>query len=141
MSWQVNDQRIAKVRTIILFDPGSKANMDAACDSRLMPTINLLLANWLRSNALNRLIVLTGCDSEDHSLSARLCLGKSTFNGLWTYYFASIWNQPFASRALVCDYNKLGHKQVLAYFSWIVKNPLDSCPVSDKAPKPITWNP
>jgi hypothetical protein len=129
-------QRVSQVHTIILFDPGNTANFTgSSCDTKVKPSINSLLANWLKSNGSNRLIVLTGKVSEDQHG------GRSTFAGLWKYYFAGIWNQSFASRAQVCDYHNLGHQQVLTDFAGMVQNPIHSCPIARGAPNPVAWNP
>lgn len=138
-------QQVSQVHTIILFDPGSTVDFakpprwkqllgDQTCDWQY--PINSLLANWLQSNSANRLIVLTGLDSEEQNSS-----GKSTFAGLWKYYFAGIWNQSFANRAQVCDYHDLGHQQVLTSFAGMVQNPIHGCPTASGAPKPVAWNP
>jgi hypothetical protein len=135
-------QRIAQVHRVILFDPGSTADFTAtsiwdritgvvACDQQY--DINSLLANWLRSNPANHLIVLTGKDSEQKNSQ-----GQSKFNGLWKYYFAGIWNQPFANRAQVCDYDLMAHPDVLRNFAYIVKQQTVSCP---PGPKLTAWNP
>ena len=138
-------QRVAQVHTIVLFDPGGTSDFanppawkralgDTTCDWRF--NINSLLANWLKSNVENRLIVLSAIDSEEKNSN-----GQSTFAGLWKYYFAGIWNQPFANRAQVCDYNNLGHSAVLADFHGIVEDPAPGCPTNKNAPKPVAWNP
>jgi hypothetical protein len=138
--------RVSQIHAIILFDPGSTSDFaepplwkrllgDQTCDWQY--PINSLLANWLKSNSSNRLIVLTGADSEMKNGS-----GKSTFAGLWKYYFAGIWNQPFAGQALVCDYNKLGHQAVLTDFAagLLDKTPA-KCPTASSAPTPTSWHP
>lgn len=128
--------RVAQVHTVILFDPGNTANFTGkSCDTKVKPSINSLLANWLKSNGSNRLIVLTGQVSEQQQN------GRSTFAGLWKYYFAGIWNQSFASRAQVCDYHNLGHQEVLTKFAWMVRNPIHGCPTASGVPKPVAWNP
>ncbi|HZQ64443.1 MAG TPA: hypothetical protein VFA66_04365 [Gaiellaceae bacterium] len=127
-------QRVGQVRTIVLFDPGNSSDMRASCDVRY--DINSLLANWLRANGGTHLIVLTG------QLSEEAKAGKSSFAGLWKYYFAGIWNQPFADRALVCDYKNLDHKLVFKYFSWMARNPvIGACPTDNRAPAPVAWHP
>jgi hypothetical protein len=138
-------QQVSQVHTIILFDPGSTVDFaepplwkrllgKQTCDWQY--SINSLLANWLRSNGANRLIVLTGKDSEEQNSS-----GRSTFAGLWKYYFAGIWNQPFASQAQVCDYHNLDHQHVLADFASMVQNPIHGCPTAPGVPSPVAWNP
>jgi hypothetical protein len=126
-------QRVSQVHTIILFDPGNTANFQGSCDMNY--NINALLANWLRSNGANRLIVLTGLVSEDQQG------GKSTFAGLWKYYFAGIWNQSFAGQAQICDYHNLDHQSVLTDFAGMVQNPIHGCPTKSGAPSPVAWNP
>ncbi len=128
---------VSQIRTIILFDPGSKANFKASCDVRY--DVNALLANWLKSNSANRLIVLTGRDSEDKRFGP--LGGGSTFAGLWKFYFAGLWNQPFANRAQVCDYDGLDHRVLLKAFAWIVKNPPQRCPTAPGLPQPVSWHP
>lgn len=141
-----NPDRWSQIHTIILFDPGSTSEfsqlsfwdwlrgMKPPCD--LNYDINSLLANWLQSNAGNQLLVFTGNDSE-----------QNNFQGLWTYYFAGIWNQPFANQAIVCDYNSMGHPDVLQNFAGYVGDlllePMTSCPPSpDNTQWPLTqWNP
>lgn len=138
-------QQVAQVHTIILFDPGDTSDFanpplwkrllgDQTCDWRY--PINGLLANWLSSNKVNQLVVLTGQDSEEKNSN-----GQSTFAGLWKYYFAGIWDQPFAGQALVCDYNNLSHPQVLKDFAGLVQTPGQGCPTAQGAPQPVAWNP
>jgi hypothetical protein len=126
-------QRVSQVHTIILFDPGNTANFQGSCDMDY--NINALLANWLQSSGSNRLIVLTGLVSEEQQG------GKSKFAGLWRYYFAGIWNQPFANQAQVCDYHNLDHQSVLTDFASMVQNPISGCPTAPGAPNPVAWNP
>jgi hypothetical protein len=146
-----NTQRRAQVHTIILFDPGDSGDFEKASLAKTVwdkihgvdPTscdwqypINSLLANWLSSNHANRLIVMTGSASEEPNA------GKSTYAGLWHYYFADIWNKPFAKQAQVCDYAGMGHPEVLEKFSGIVKSTPAGCPPSPSHAHPLTaWNP
>ncbi|MDQ2973181.1 MAG: hypothetical protein M3Q79_01700 [bacterium] len=136
-------ERTAAVRNIVLFDPGSMADFEErfpvnvvndTCDSEF--DINLLLAEWLGSNDNNRLIVLTGADSE-HKED-----GVSTYAGLWKHYFAGIWGQAYAHRAQVCDYDGMSHESVLSNFSSIVENlpPLGSCPPPPSGYTLTSWH-
>jgi hypothetical protein len=127
--------RWSEIHWILLFDPGQSGEMKGNCDEQVKPSINSLLANWLKSNPANHLIVLTGWVSEEKSGS------KSVFGGLWHYYFAGIWNQPFANQALVCDYNNLSHEEVIRRFAWDIQNPLTGCPNASGAPSPTAWHP
>jgi hypothetical protein len=130
--------RVANVHYIVLFDPGSFDEM-SGCDGGLRPeSINTLLAEWLHENRNNRLLVLTGHDSEEHQFGR---IGRSFYHGLWHYYFAGIWNKHFANQALVCDYNNLGHPDVLKDFYGVVRYPPSGCPVSPSAPRPVAWHP
>jgi hypothetical protein len=140
-------QRVAEVHTIILFDPGNTGDFAPPSNAQQIwdwlhgadPTtcdwqypINSLLADWLSSNAANQLLVLTGAASEE----------GEKFSGLWHYYFAGIWKQPFANRARVCDYPGMGHPDVLFDFWQIVKNPPSSgCPAPPGGTAPHPWNP
>lgn len=95
--------------------------MEPPCD--LSYDINSLLAGWLQSSPQNQLVVFTSRDSE-----------RNNFGGLWTYYFAGIWNQPFANQALVCDYNGMQHPDVLqnfaGYIGDLLLEPMANCPPS-----------
>jgi hypothetical protein len=139
----------AEVHRIVLFDPGSTLSFTtrvpsflqfiwpAPCDTKF--NINSLLADWLSSNSANHLLVLTGLDSEEHEDGT---VGRSKYAGLWKYYFAGIWNQPFASRAQICDYNDLDHEHVLSDFAWVVNHPPSTCPPAPSSQHPLTpWNP
>jgi hypothetical protein len=78
------------------------------------------------------LLVLTGAASEEKSN------GKPTYAGLWKYYLAGIWNQPFAIRAVICDYDNMGHEDVLRNFAYAVNSSIASCP---SAASLTQWNP
>jgi hypothetical protein len=60
---------------------------------------------------------------------------------LWKYYFAGIWNQPFADHALVCDYNNMDYPDVLKTFAGVVRIPPSGCPVATNKPLPTAWHP
>jgi hypothetical protein len=127
----------AAVHRIVLFDPGATADFTGSCDPRI--DINGLLARWLSANPANHLLVLTGYVSEMHSAGQH---GRSTYAGLWKYYFAGIWNQPFASRAQVCDYESLEHDRVLIDFASVVNHPPLGCPPAPNVENYLTaWNP
>jgi hypothetical protein len=133
--------RSAAIKTIVLLDPGSKANMEGgACDSKLKnPTVGESLANWLGGDKSRRLLVFTGHDTEQHPYLGRW--GRPRFDGLWHYYLPNIWNKPFADRALICDYDNLGHEDVLRKFAWTVDRPPANCPNAPGAPPPTAWHP
>jgi hypothetical protein len=136
-----------------LFDPGNEGNMtgSGACDSALSLSINSLLSGWLAIDPHNELIVLTGYDSEEHTVNLPIIhvgLGESHYHGLWNYYLKDLWAMPWSvrSRAQICDYNNLGHEAVLQDFYTIVKqsgdgNRPNACPSSPQAPSPTAWNP
>jgi hypothetical protein len=137
----------SRIHTIILFDPGYYAQMD--CDRRLSkPSINEILVSWLQTPG-NEFLVLAGKDTEDwtHSV-AGVVWGEAKFTGLWNYYLHGLWYQPQSvrARAIICDYNKLGHDDVLNLFYPIVKATAlgfrpEGCPISPSAPNPIRWSP
>lgn len=128
--------RWEEIHWIILFDPGNASEMQGNCDETL--DINALLADWLKSNPRNHLVVLAGRRTEEKTFGY---WGHPDFQGLWKYYLAGIWNQYFAEQALICDYDNMDHEDVLRKFSWIIRNPLDSCPTADGAPTPVAWHP
>ena len=147
-----------RVHTIILFDPGNTIDFtNGSCDTNHRYNINAILADWLSSNPTNRLIIYTGLRSEegnfgpcpqpfveqlqDGTLLQQPCVVNETFAGLWKYYLAGIWNQPFANQAQICDYNGLSHEGVLANFAYTVKKPISSCPVAKNGQYPVAWNP
>jgi hypothetical protein len=97
-----------------------------------------MLAAWLRMNPQNRLTVFTGALSEEHAFHS---WGRSNFGGLWHYYFASTWNQPFAGQVQVCDYSNVDHELILIGLSWYVRYPLAGCPSPSGLPAPVSWHP
>jgi len=128
-----NHDRWGQIHTIVLFDPGDTNDFtNGSCDGAYK--INSLLAQWLQSNPQNQLLVFTGERSETDG-----------FHGLWTYYFADIWNQSFANQAIVCDYRGMGHPDVLDNFASYVGelSSTTTCPSSpDNTQYPLTqWNP
>jgi hypothetical protein len=129
--------RWPQIHRIILFDPGSSTNMSGCDKSMSHPSINDLLAEWLVSNSANRLEVYTGHDTEERNFET----GHANFGGLWHYYFARIWNQPFASQVRVCDYPEASHEDVFVGTSWVVEHPLASCPGVPGLAAPISWHP
>jgi len=145
-----NPSRWSQIHTIILFDPGSYDEMydgGSGCDKRLSPSVNSILAKWLESSQ-NRLLVLTGQVSEEKHEFLGVRWGKAQFAGLWNFYFHDLWpkSADIRSRAIVCDYDYMGHDEVIEDFWQIVKaaaagNGRDSCPLSLQAPDPIRWSP
>jgi len=134
-----NPDRWGQIHTIVLFDPGNTHDFTGdSCDTSTNPhyDINSLLANWLQSNPHNKLFVFTGERSETDG-----------FHGLWTYYFADIWQQSktLGQQTFVCDYHGMGHPDVLDNFASYVGqlHSTTTCPPSpDDAQYPLTpWNP
>jgi hypothetical protein len=132
---------VSQVHRIVLFDPGDTGDFakpsgwsaligGQTCDWQI--PIPQLLAKWLQSDASNRLFVLTGAASEEKQN------GRSTYAGLWKYYFPAIWDQPFAGRAVVCDYDNMAHETVLTTGYGMVESNSDSCPTG---PNLTQWNP
>jgi hypothetical protein len=66
---------------------------------------------------------------------------RSTFAGLWKYYFAGIWSQTFANQAQICDYNYMDHTKVIEDFSYVVNEPTIACPPDDNGNPATSWNP
>lgn len=139
------DQK-SKIHRIILFDPaatsdiaGSKFfNRGHGCDFEY--DVNKLLADWLNSSAQNRLTVIAGMDTEMKE-NVDDPSSRSTFAGMWKYYFADVWNQPFADRALVCDYNMLSHNDSLRDFVGLVKSGSNDCPAAPEGHSLQAWHP
>jgi len=144
-----------QIHTIILFDPGDTANFTGACDTNQNINVNAILAGWLNSNRANHLVVYTGAISEEQgpgrtpvSSAQALVSGAGkrpglTFAGLWHYYFAGIWNQPFADRALVCDYFNTGHDDIVNnYHAAVQASPTACLPSVDPTNHTLTpWHP
>lgn len=137
----------SKIHRIILFDPASTDDIAGSlgplhrnhgCDFDY--DVNKLLADWLSSSSQNKLIVITGLRSEMKD-DVNNPSSHSTFAGMWKYYFAGIWNKPFADRALVCDYNMLSHVEVMRDFAGVVKSGADSCPAAPEGHKLQAWHP
>lgn len=153
-------EQINQIHTIILFDPGNTSDFakinnplkleferlryggdGQTCDWQYDP--NTLLANWLSSNRANKLIVVTGQDSEMKS-DPNDPKSPSIYAGLWQYYFAGIWkqNQTLKQQAQVCDYNNLDHAVLIEDYGYIVANPPAGCPAVANSQQTLTpWNP
>jgi hypothetical protein len=134
-------KQIADVHTIVLFDPGATSDMNSidSCDPQY--DSNGLLSAWLESNSSNRLLIMTGKDTEMKSDSNNPS-SHSNYTALWKNYLAGIWNQPFADRALICDYNNMSHEDVLRRFPWIVNNTPANCPSTPIGNDYLTsWHP
>lgn len=155
-----NREQIDRTHTIILFDPGNTSNFkqlspleraknrirhaDGSQNCDFQYDINGLLANWLASNPSNRLVVMTGRLSEMKTDDADPN-SKSNYSGLWHYYFSGIWhnNNALQGQALVCDYNYLGHTEIMQDYGHIIASPpVDACPAAIEAQHPLTaWRP
>jgi hypothetical protein len=121
------------------------------CDGKLSnPSINEILVKWLQSPG-NELLILAGLATEDwegripHS---SITWGEPKFTGLWNFYLRGLWSQPkeVRARAIICDYHKLGHEDVLRTFHPLVRPTAlgfrpEGCPLSSQAPAPIRWSP
>ena len=125
------DEQIQQVHTIILFDPGNTKDFGTFGSCDYLYDINGLLAAWLRLNSANHLYVFTGSISD-----------ANNYAGLRKYYFAGILGQPFANRALVCDYHGMSHAKVIDYFYTYVQHTTGSCPASPSSQyKRSAWHP
>lgn len=147
-----------QIHTIILFDPGNTndfTNGGCETDSKYSYDFNSLYANWLQSDPQNRLIIYTGAVTEESPAigpdpqtpiaeqmnNGSITIPRFTFAGLWKYYLADIWNQPFAHQAQICDYSGMSHEDVLRNFAYTVQNPQNGCPVAANGQQPVAWNP
>lgn len=126
--------RVAQIKTIVLYDPGNLGEFQDSCDKSI--DVNGLLANWLKGDSDRRLIILTGGTTEDKN-----AFGTSKFTGLWKYYLAGIWNQSFANRAMICDYDKMDHFEVLNQFRYATRMPPLSCQTAPDGTPAIQWHP
>lgn len=140
------EEQKSKIHRIVLFDPGATSdiagsrlfNYGHSCDFEY--DVNKLLADWLNSDSQNCLTVIAGEDTEMKEDSSNPS-SHSTFEGMWKYYFAGIWNKPFADRATVCDYNMLSHNDTLRNFAGIVKSPTDNCSDAPEGHRLQAWHP
>lgn len=138
----VSPERKAAVHTIILFDPGAISDMKpqwwrfwrTSCDQRL--PVATLLADWLKSDDRNRLVMLAGKDTENAGSD-----GKPTFAGIKQFYLAKMQDTSFSDRALVCVYHNLGHADVLTKLAGFAEQPMLDCPAANGAPAPTSWHP
>lgn len=129
----------AQIHRIILFDPGSSSDFKDSCETDSALNINALLAAWVGRGSDNQLLVLTGEDSEEPSGGDH---SRYTYSGLWHWYFAGLWNQPYAERALVCDYHGASHEGILGSFSSVIKSPpSDKCPYVPWYAPATAWHP
>lgn len=127
-----------RIHRIILFDPGNTSDFSPkeSCENKL--PVGRWLAEWVSSNPHNELLVLTGEASDEWEGGSA---GRSTFHGLWHWYFPQIWNQPFAGQVHVCDYPFTDHETMLWAFSSIVEAPEPLCPNTPWNSKPQPWSP
>lgn len=129
----------AQIHRVILFDPGSTSDFKDSCESDPSLNVNALLTAWVGRDPNNHLLVLTGADSEEPSGGAN---SRYTYSGLWHWYFAGLWNQPYATRAIVCDYHGASHAGILGSFSWVVQAPPPSgCPSVPWYASATEWHP
>ena len=147
---------LARNKQQVFSSTGNTANFtNGGCDTNQLYNVNSLLADWLSSNSENRFVIYTGAVTEegpaigpDNQTSiaqqmnnGSLTIERFTFAGLWKYYLAGLWNQPFASQAQICDYNGMSHEDVLRNFAYTVQNPPNGCPVASDGQQPVAWNP
>ncbi len=148
---KAGQSRVDQVRRIVLFDPGSTSDMDPIpgwhvlysdlvgkpqpqpCDPKF--DIASLLANWLKSNGANHLLIFTGMKSEQKPTAN----AEPQYTGLWRYWLGGMWKQPFADRALICNYDEMGHPEVLVNFYKQIKAATFECPKFSGGTEP--WHP
>lgn len=129
----------AQIHRVILFDPGGTAQINGSCDSSPAINVNALLTSWVGRDPNNQLLLLSGETSEEPSGGAN---SRYTYAGLWRWYFAGLWNQPYADRAVICDYHGAKHEGVLGSFSSVIEAaPSSSCPYVPWYAPATRWHP
>jgi hypothetical protein len=118
--------RAARLDTIILYDPGNLDEYRSECDQAYDQ--DGLMATWLGGSAGRHLLVLAGKvtrDSDHPDAQGRL------HQGIQQNLFPAIRSAGRAEQVLVCNYDKMGHTNVLANFAYLAKSgSVTSCPGS-----------
>ena len=109
---------------ILMFDPGNLSNL-SGCDAHMIPntiTSSQLLANWLGSSSVNRLVIMAGALTQANSAQ-----------GIQDVYFPDIRGHSIASQVLVCNLVTNGqgwsHNDVMKGYAYMIALPAPSnCP-------------
>lgn len=118
--------RAAHLNSIILYDPGNLAEYESECDQKYDQ--DGLMAAWLAGDKARRLLVLAGKvtrDADHPDAKGRL------HQGIQRYLFPAIRSASRSSQVLVCNYDNMGHTDVLANFGYLAKSgSVSVCPGS-----------
>lgn len=144
---EANEQQRKQIDNIILLDPGAKSDMARnrvaeirgriTCDWRYNPS--RVLADWLKADDSNRLTIVMGSDTEMKEDSSDP-KSQSTFVGLWEFYLADSWDQPFADRITICDYEGMSHEAIMRNFGDMIKKRNMGCSAL-RGYKLMQWHP
>lgn len=136
---------LSQIHYILLFDPGTQAELDdSPCDRKY--EMGLILQKWLTKNPNNRFVILSAEVTADRRHSTELGLGHA---GIQDIFFTPLKvlgdkpGQPPRTQIVVCNYDTMSHEEVWRrYSSWIVKPPitLGTCPPWP-GHKVVAWNP
>ncbi|MCA1712574.1 MAG: hypothetical protein LC789_13450 [Actinobacteria bacterium] len=126
-------KRAATLNNIILFDPGSLSEYRGDCD--LKYDQSGLMANWLKGGTGRRLLILAGAvtrDKDNPDSAGRY------HQGIQQYLFPKIRSLGVSSRVLVCNYDTMGHLDVMRNFGYLAQSgSMTSCPGSPNG----SWHP
>jgi hypothetical protein len=132
-----NPTRSSQLDTIILFDPGSLGDYESYCDLKYPQ--DELMATWLSGSSSRRLIVLAGKVTRD--VDHPDAQGRH-HQGIQRHLFPAIRNAGRASQVLVCNYDSVGHPDLLRTFSSLVASgSATSCPTSGSIRPNAAWHP
>jgi hypothetical protein len=136
---------LQRIHYILLFDPGTQAELDnSPCDEKYQ--MGMILRKWLLTNSQNRLVILSGEVTADSDHVTEQGLGHA---GIQDTYFTPLkvagdkYGQAPRTQIVVCNYDTMSHQEVWTrYGSWITKPPitLGSCPPWP-GHKVVAWNP
>jgi hypothetical protein len=132
------DRVAANVDYIILFDPGSYGEYfdPTSCDGDFDQSD--LYRRWLSVRPANRLLILAGAVTRDIDTA----VGPYAHRGIQEALFPKIRGTHLAQQVLVCNYNDLGHADVLKKFRQIVQNgPQPTCPQRPDVTFNGPWHP
>jgi hypothetical protein len=120
--------RANNLREIVLFDPGSLGDYEGACDQR--HDQDQLYADWLAADSSRRLLVLAGAVTRDVDTAVVNPAGVTEYHqGIQRYLFPAIRSAGVDDQVLVCNYDTMGHLQVMEQFGWLAgSGPLTTCP-------------
>jgi len=115
-----DQSKASNVNYVLMFDPGTYGELAGGCDATVGSS--QVLANWLASNASNRLVIMSGA------------LTQAQFShGIQNVYFPAIRGHAIAQQVLVCNVSNNGvgwsHRDVIKGYAWMISQPAPSvCP-------------